>query len=728
MPFYGLNLPDYKDIIASMLVFEAKPGHVIGGDYEVIELLGRGGMGTVYKVKRLSMTGIYALKVLHTSDEPIQADLAWRRFQQEAQVIARLQHANIISIFDMALHENQVPFYVMDYLVGKSLFTKLNEVETLPRQPALNIFVEVARGLAFAHSKGVVHRDMKPENIFLLDTVDSFGASIKLLDFGIVKLTTDQLRPSQSLTSFGEVFGSPLYMAPEQILGEAVDARADIYSLGCALFETLTGAPPYVGANPVETMKMHQLKPVPTLREATGGQDFGADLEQVMAALLAKKPSDRYQHMDHVLRDLEKLAGIVAPQSLSGVQKDLPGQSTAQAAVSGASPLSAPRQEYDLKPEYTGSNAVQKGGLTLSLKLGIATLAVLLVAGATTAILFVKPPAVHEDKAVAALVPEQEAGVEDRKALETMQNAQKESTWELSEIATAKQVPKLDPAKYGYYSEIIEENGEKVRQFHFPEDVTIGRISTYNFEFREAKGLVKFAEKETLVFVPYFVTGEYPAYAGHFRHGDIGCLQVHEKACNDKVLAAISTIPGVFDLKIYSNRQLTARSAASLSNFENLTTYDGSWSTLSGDILSRANCWDKIVDFWGGDCQRMHPMISLLSTKRNVKRVSFAGSEITGADCQLLGRYPELIHCDVNRNKLTLADVRALNKTGKIETLKIKQCGLLGEGDKDLSRDKAVQKVVQGFKHLKKLEIFSHKPKAERLIDWQRALPGIKID
>lgn len=712
-----------------MLVFEAKSGHVIGGDYEVIEQLGRGGMGTVYKVKRLSMTGIYALKVLHTSDEPIQADLAWRRFQQEAQVIARLKHANIVSIFDMALHENQVPFYVMDYLVGKSLFAKLNEVETLPRQLALNIFVEVARGLSFAHSKGVVHRDMKPENIFLLDTIDGFGASIKLLDFGIVKLTSEQLRPSQSLTSFGEVFGSPLYMAPEQILGETVDARADIYSLGCALFETLTGAPPYVGANPVETMKMHQLKAVPTLREASGGQDFGADLEQVMAALLAKKPSDRYQHMEHVLKDLEKLAGIVDPQPLSGAQKAIPGLSTAQSSVSGTSPLSAPRQEYDRgKPEYTGANAVQKAGLTLSLKLGIATLAVLLIAGIATAVLFLKPPAVREDKIVAALVPEQAASLEDRKALETMQDAQKVSSWELSEIATAKQVPKLDPAKYDNYSEIIEENGERVRQFHFPEDVTIGRISTYNFEFREAKGLVKFAAKETLVFVPYFVTGEYPAYADHFQSGDIGCLQVHEKACNDKVLAAISTIPGVFDLKLYSNRQLTARSAASLSNFKSLTEYDGTWSTLSGDILIRAGCWDKIIDFWGGDCQRMHPMISLLSTNRNIKRVSFAGSEINAADCQLLGRYPELIHCDVSRNKLTLADVRALNKTGKIETLKIKQCGLLGDGDKDLSRDKAVQKVVQGFKHLKKLEIFSHKPKAERLIDWQRALPGIKID
>lgn len=710
-----------------MLVFEAKPGHIIGGDYEVIEQLGRGGMGTVYKVKRLSMTGIYALKVLHTSDEPIQADLAWRRFQQEAQVIARLQHANIISIFDMALHENRVPFYVMDFLQGQSLFNRLNEVEVLPPVVALPIFVEVARGLAFAHSKGVVHRDMKPENIFLLDTADGFGASVKLLDFGIVKLTSEQLRPSQSLTSFGEVFGSPLYMSPEQILGEAVDARADIYSVGCALFETLTGAPPYLGANPVETMKMHQLKPVPTLKEASKGADFGPDLEQVMAALLAKKPSDRYQHMEHVLKDLQKLAGIVDPQAASGAQRVVAaqGQATAGAAVRDNAPLSAPRQSLaSHEPEYTGPNAiVQNSGLTLSLKLGIATLAILLLAGAATAYLFLRPAVVSKDPTAT----EGAAIVEQRKALDTMQQADAVASSVMPELATGKQVPQLDPAKYGNYSKIVKENGEEVREFHFPEDVTIGRIGTYNFMFREARGLIKFAAKETLVFIPYFVMGEYPAYASHFQRGDLGCINIHEKACNDKVLAAVSTIPGVFDLKIWSNRQLTGRSAASLSNFKSLTTYDGSWCTLSGDILARASCWSNIIEFWGGDCQRMHPMVLLLASSANLKRVSFAGDDLVSADYAVLGRYPSLIHCDVNRNKMTLADVKALNRNGKIETLRIKQCGLLGEDDKDMKRDKAVQEVLKGFKHLNKLEMFINTPKKERLMDWQRALPGVKI-
>lgn len=218
-----------------------KPLDLVGENYEIISLLGVGGMGYVYRVRHRILQKLFAMKTLSAQHV---TEIAWRRLQVEAQAIARMNHPNIIGIHNLGLHEDRLPYYVMDLLDGEALADRLKREKTLSLMQALPLFIEVCSGLAYAHKKGIIHRDIKPGNIILLNQPDSSGATIKIVDFGIAKLSGVSDPNNQHLTSMGEVFGSPYYMSPEQCIGSRIDARSDIYSLGCTLFEALVGHPP----------------------------------------------------------------------------------------------------------------------------------------------------------------------------------------------------------------------------------------------------------------------------------------------------------------------------------------------------------------------------------------------------------------------------------------------------------------------------------------------------
>jgi serine/threonine protein kinase len=209
-----------------------QPGELLG-DYEIISLLGVGGMGFVYKARHRVLNKIYALKTLNY--EKVN-EIAWRRLQLEAQAIARMNHPNIIAIHNLGLHDGVLPFYVMDLLEGENLADVLTRAGALSLEDALPVFVGVASGLGYAHKKGIIHRDIKPGNIFLLKEKDATGSRVKLVDFGIAKLSGVEAEV-QNLTTAGEIFGSPYYMSPEHCDGKRIDARSDIYSLGCTFFE-----------------------------------------------------------------------------------------------------------------------------------------------------------------------------------------------------------------------------------------------------------------------------------------------------------------------------------------------------------------------------------------------------------------------------------------------------------------------------------------------------------
>ncbi len=289
---------------------EYKHDNILGGRYRVISLLGRGGMGVVYRVEQIFLGKELALK---TIDRHLMSDITVRRFQAEARAAFAVDHPSIVSVHDFGLFDDDTPFLVMEIVQGETLGERLKR-GTLSVEEAISIYIQVCFGLAHAHESGVVHRDIKPNNIMLLTNVpEGIETGVKILDFGIAKLAHSDGGEVQALTQTGEIFGSPLYMSPEQCTSGKVDQRADVYSLGCVIFESLTGTPPYVGESALMTMMMHQTATIPTLKEGSLGAEFPPELERLVALMLAKNPDDRYQNLGIAAHELAALKRGEAP-------------------------------------------------------------------------------------------------------------------------------------------------------------------------------------------------------------------------------------------------------------------------------------------------------------------------------------------------------------------------------------------------------------------------------
>ena len=294
---------------------------IVGGRYKVLSILGKGGMGLVYRVEQIFLGKELALKTIHKS---FLSEITVKRFEHEARAAFAVNHPNIIAVNAYGLLDDQTPFLAMEIVDGETLAELLQDSGPLPMAAALPIIIQVCFGLAHAHNNGVVHRDIKPSNIMILKGMElGTEGSVKILDFGIAKFSHRDGGEIQALTKTGEIFGSPLYMSPEQCMGSQVDFRSDIYSLGCVIFETLTGRAPFTGNNALATLMMHQSEPAPTLSEGAGGKEFPEELESIVAKMLEKDPEDRYDSLGIVAHDLASIvkgkdrAKISRPLSLS---------------------------------------------------------------------------------------------------------------------------------------------------------------------------------------------------------------------------------------------------------------------------------------------------------------------------------------------------------------------------------------------------------------------------
>lgn len=279
-----------------------KPGYVLDSTYLLKELLGVGGMGSVWRAEHKLMKQDYAVKIL--ASEKISEE-NWQRFSLEARAIAKMDHPSIVKIHNMGVDSNEVPYYVMDLLKGITLADLCKPGSRSSVGDLIEIFKQIAQGLSYAHKKGFIHRDIKPSNIVLVN--DGKQMRVRIVDFGIAKLTNQGLLKSQVQTKVGEVFGSPLYMSPEQCVGDVCDQRSDVYSLGCTLFEVLTKVTPFKGKTSVDTMMMHQNAPVPPLSDFLSPNDPAQEFQPLLNKMLEKSPERRYQSMDALLHDLERL-------------------------------------------------------------------------------------------------------------------------------------------------------------------------------------------------------------------------------------------------------------------------------------------------------------------------------------------------------------------------------------------------------------------------------------
>ncbi len=242
-------------------------GRIFDSRYQITALVGRGGMGTVYKAVHVAMNQVVALKVLHR--EMSRDERQVQRFYQEARASSRLKHPNTIKVFDFGRSDEGHLYLAMEFLEGQTLTQLLRREGALPARRALNIVRQVAKALAEAHMNGLVHRDLKPDNIFITQI---YGEEdfVKVLDFGIAKFL--QGNPEYgALTQAGLVCGTPLYLSPEQALGRTLDGRSDLYSLGVILYEMLSGIPPFRAETPVALVMRHIHDPPPPLGGAAGG-------------------------------------------------------------------------------------------------------------------------------------------------------------------------------------------------------------------------------------------------------------------------------------------------------------------------------------------------------------------------------------------------------------------------------------------------------------------------
>jgi hypothetical protein len=277
---------------------ELLPGAQAGG-YLVESTRYRGGMATLYRAREARTGAPVALKVMRPQFSTTRSAL--RRFQQEAETLRRLRHRYIVDILEHGALPDGRPFIAMEWLEGRDLAAELAARGPFSAREALELLEQVGSALRAAHGAGIIHRDLKAQNVVVLP--GESGPRVKLVDFGVAKLLTPEEGPGSAMTSTGWVLGTPLSMAPEQIRGETPDARTDLYALGVLLYQLVTGQPPFQGTTQVELEEQHLHAPVPA---ASDRAPVPAALDAVVRRCLEKRREDRYPDVDAVLVELRR--------------------------------------------------------------------------------------------------------------------------------------------------------------------------------------------------------------------------------------------------------------------------------------------------------------------------------------------------------------------------------------------------------------------------------------
>jgi len=334
-------------------------GRVINERFKVVSLIARGGMGKVYRAEQAPLGRTCALKVLNPKYAGDHDPEFHKRFFLEASIASKLTHPNTVTIFDYGRTDDEIYYMAMEYLEGRTLHRTLREEGAFSEERCAHIARQVCRSLREAHSLGVIHRDLKPANIFLVEHSDERDF-VKVLDFGLVKNVGDER--GEDLTQAGLFMGSPKYMAPEQIKGDKVDARTDIYALGVIMYEMLTGKVPFDRPNSVHIMMAHVNEPPPPLRVMNPELQINQMTEDVVFRCLEKEPDKRFASMEQLLNALKSVGGGAMTATLSGVLSS--GDFLAVSSSSGSGAVapgtgSGPNQPMFLSP--SGSSSSQSG-------------------------------------------------------------------------------------------------------------------------------------------------------------------------------------------------------------------------------------------------------------------------------------------------------------------------------------------------------------------------------
>ncbi len=648
----------------------------------MLDFIGEGGMGLVYKVEHLLMHRILALKVLKTEQ---LSEAAWLRFRKEAQAIARLDHPNIVKIYDMNKTDDGRPFYTMDLLEGDSLADYLQQNHHLSWSNALPIFRQVCNGLAYAHDRGIIHRDIKPGNIMLSLGIDApiNTASVKIVDFGIAKLVDDDGRTIQALTAAGEVFGSPLYMSPEQCLAGRLDGRSDMYSVGVSLFQALTGRPPLLGRTAVETTIMHQTTEPPALNAVAPDLYFPPRLETIVARMLAKDPSDRFQ-------SLADVAALLVP-SIDSDQSESLATHDSKHMGSKNVPLFVTAQDSGLENEFdqTSENNIDSEVSGSKIPLILTAFAVIILVGVLATFYFVgnNSPSkiIHLPSAISkpaepvipsAYVP----GLLARKY-----GYGSEPKVSASDV---KEVNAFLRSNIKQFSRLKKVGNDTIKEFHFPSKFSLGNLFFDEDKAnsrQQALDVIRVSEKTKLVLEGNYVVGAYPELLKYFGPDELYSLRIERlPQRNAKLLPMVGRLTGLTVLELpqvhVSNNDLSI--IASLPNLQklNIAQSDVTGAALANcSVLARLRSLNiEKIDQVAPVLARVNPKIeeldlshTKLSTNdlntiarlQNLHSLVLSGTSIRNSDLSLLLPL---------KNKLTLLDINECpNLTiGCVETLK----------------------------------------------------------
>jgi len=313
--------PESLESVADPLI-----GRVIADRYKILTLLGRGGMGVVYKVEHVHIGKLMAVKLLH--GELARDRDTVKRFRREAEAASRLSHPNTVQIFDFG-RDQGLMYLVMEFLEGRDFGWLIQHEGPLAFTRVARICAQVCASTAEAHAKGVIHRDLKPENVMVIQGRER-PDMVKVLDFGLAKLRHQDA--GHSLTRAGSIIGTPYYMAPEHIRGDEVDPRADVYSMGAVMYKAVAGVPPFWASTPMGVLTKHLTDDLVPPSERSSRRDLPPEADAIIMRAMQREADDRYQHMDELRHDLSAYLASVG-EEMSDSSLSFPV---------GASPVTSP--------------------------------------------------------------------------------------------------------------------------------------------------------------------------------------------------------------------------------------------------------------------------------------------------------------------------------------------------------------------------------------------------
>ena len=620
------------------------PGAIVGGVFRIDSMVGEGGMGVVYAVEHTGLHRPFALKILTPY---LVNEQTWLRFQAEAKTLATLNHSTFVKVYDLGIHEKLLPFYSMDLLDGKNIEEILMSSGPLSLGQTIEIFLHVLDGLAYAHRNNLIHRDLKPGNIMVCTARGGTGGrTIKILDFGISKLVSAAAEKSQKLTVAGEIFGSPYFMSPEQCLGNAVDARSDIYSIGCTIFETLTSFVPFEGENALEVMDMHQQAAPPSLSQVAPHLEFPPAIENVLARCLAKHPDDRYQSAKELAIDLTRIRD----------GKEVP--------VYSAAKYRQPISDDDVAPFDLGMSRWRQITIVAASLISLVAVSSLFWMLLNSTNWLTKSPP-------------------------------------LADIATSTPVlldaPAVD-AQLPYFSNVLA--GKDIIEFNFPSATSLGVISSALEVKRrqDARSTLRYSSKDRLSLWPSEYLVANPHLFQRFRENDFYGLSITSEAGGYGSL--VKAMPYI--TKLQGLRRFEARSCnlnevtlAYLDQLSNLTELMVPYTDVSSLAMKNLTCLPKLkyLDFSGN--KGFHQLLQGLAGSKNIDTlcVGQIGQPFTDEDIVLikscknlrrltidaisesqlasLAELPSLKYINASGSKVTNVAIKKLEKVYAGKQLKI---------------------------------------------------------